>query len=72
MVSGSWVQRGSVPLTTARGLTGVVNGTTVSLYATSGGTGTPVATMPGPYVVDMHKPTGFIGKDGVERAGGAR
>jgi len=32
--------------------------------------GTPVATMPGPYVVDMHKPTGFLGKDGSEPAGG--
>lgn len=30
----------------------------------------PVATMPGPYVVDMHKPSGFVGKDGVEPAGG--
>ena len=32
--------------------------------------GTPVATMPGPYVVDMHKPSGFTGKDGLEPAGG--
>ena len=31
---------------------------------------TPIATMPGPYVVDMHKPQGFIGKDGEEPAGG--
>lgn len=31
---------------------------------------TPVATMPGPYVVDMHKPSGFVGKDGEEPAGG--
>jgi hypothetical protein len=31
---------------------------------------TPVATMPGPYVVDVHKPQGFTGKDGVEPAGG--
>jgi hypothetical protein len=30
----------------------------------------PVATMPGPYVLDMHKPSGFTGKDGVEPAGG--
>jgi hypothetical protein len=28
-----------------------------------------VASKPGPYVVDMHKPTGFVGKDGVEPAG---
>ena len=40
----TWTQSGSVPLTTARGLTGVVNGTSVTLYATSGGTGTPVVT----------------------------
>jgi len=32
--------------------------------------GTPVVTMPGPYVVDMHKPSGFTGKDGTEPAGG--
>jgi len=32
--------------------------------------GTPVATMPGPYVVDMHKPAGFVGADGIEPAGG--
>ena len=32
--------------------------------------GTPVATMPGPYVVDMHKPSSFgTGADGVEPAG---
>ena len=31
---------------------------------------TPVATMAGPYVVDMHKPAGFTGKDGTEPAGG--
>jgi hypothetical protein len=31
----------------------------------------PVATMPGPYVVDMHNPNGFTGKGGApERAGG--
>jgi len=29
----------------------------------------PVATMAGPFVVDMHKPSGFVGKDGVEPAG---
>lgn len=29
-----------------------------------------VATRAGPYVVDMHKPTGFVGKDGVEPAQG--
>ncbi len=27
-----------------------------------------VATKTGPYVVDMHKPTGFVGKDGIEPA----
>jgi hypothetical protein len=31
--------------------------------------GTPVATKAGPFVVDMHKPSGFIGKDGEEPAG---
>jgi len=32
--------------------------------------GNPVATMPGPYVVDMHKPSSFgIGADGQEPAG---
>jgi len=30
---------------------------------------TPVATRSGPYVLDVHKPAGFIGKDGVEPAG---
>lgn len=29
----------------------------------------PVATMAGPFVVDMHNPQGFVGKDGVEPAG---
>jgi hypothetical protein len=29
----------------------------------------PVATKSGPYVVDMHKPSGFTGKDGTEPAG---
>src|SRR5438105_7223644 len=33
--------------------------------------GAPVATMKGPYVVDMHKPSGFTGKGGGdEKAGG--
>src|SRR5262249_41437000 len=45
LVSGSWVQRGSVTLSTARGLTGVVNGTSVTLFATSGATGTPIVTI---------------------------
>ncbi len=31
--------------------------------------GAPVATMAGPYVLDMHKPTGFTGKEG-QPAGG--
>jgi len=30
---------------------------------------TPVATMAGPFVVDMHNPSGFVGKDGIEPAG---
>ena len=30
----------------------------------------PVATKSGPYVLDMHKPNGFVGKDGTEPAGG--
>jgi len=29
----------------------------------------PVATKSGPFVVDMHSPQGFVGKDGVEPAG---
>ena len=29
----------------------------------------PVASMAGPFVVDMHSPQGFVGKDGVEPAG---
>src|ERR1043165_1103079 len=43
--SGTWVQKGSVAVSTARGLTASVSGTTVTLYATSGGTGTPVLTV---------------------------
>ena len=31
--------------------------------------GKSVATQPGPYVVDMHKPQGFVGKDGEAPAG---
>lgn len=30
----------------------------------------PVATKSGPYVLDTHKPSGFVGKDGSEPAGG--
>jgi len=30
---------------------------------------TPVATKAGPFVVDMHSPQGFVGKDGIEPAG---
>ncbi len=30
---------------------------------------TAVATSTGPYVLDVHKPSGFVGKDGVEPAG---
>src|SRR5207247_3932261 len=43
--AGTWTQKGSVALATARGLTGVVNGTSVTLYATSGAAGTPVVTI---------------------------
>jgi hypothetical protein len=44
LVSGTWTQSGSIPVATARGLAGVVNGTSVTLYVTSGATGTPVLT----------------------------
>jgi hypothetical protein len=37
-------------------------------YADWGKLNPVVATKSGPYVVDMHKPTGFTGKDGVEPA----
>ena len=41
LVAGSWVARGSASASGAvRGLTGVVNGTTVTLYATSGAAST--------------------------------
>ena len=39
LVSGSWVARGSITASAVRGLTGVVSGTTVTLYATTGGSG---------------------------------
>jgi|GEM_PF-1693784 len=45
LVSGTWTLKGSVTVATARGLTASVSGTTVTLYATSGGTGTPVVTV---------------------------
>ncbi len=38
-VSGVWSQTGSVTFTSARGLTGVVSSSTVTLYATTGGSG---------------------------------
>jgi len=43
--SGTWVQKGSVSVPTPRGLTASVSGTTVTLYMTSGGSGTPVLTV---------------------------
>jgi len=45
LVSGTWTARGTVVLTTARGLTGTVSGSTVALYATGGAAGTPVVTI---------------------------
>jgi hypothetical protein len=36
LVSGSWVARGTIAATAVRGLTGVVTGTSVTLYATTG------------------------------------
>lgn len=39
LVSGTWIARGSITAVGARGLTGAVSGSTVNLYATSGGTG---------------------------------
>src|ERR1043166_8581950 len=45
LVSGTWTLKGSVAVSLARGLTGTVSGTNVTLYATSGGTGTPVVTV---------------------------
>jgi hypothetical protein len=42
---GTWTQTGSVAVTTPRGLTASVSGTTVTLYVTSGGSGTPVLTV---------------------------
>ena len=32
--------------------------------------GSQVAIKPGPYVIDAHRASGFVGKDGVERASG--
>jgi hypothetical protein len=40
LVSGSWVANGNVAVTSARGLTGSVLGTTVTLFGTSGSAGT--------------------------------
>src|SRR5262245_13013147 len=37
LVSGSWTATGTVSAAAVRGLTGVVNGTTVNLYGTTGG-----------------------------------
>jgi len=38
-------------------------------FAVQSDVNAPVASMAGPFVVDMHKPSGFVGKDGVEPAG---
>ena len=38
LVSGSWTASGMISAASVRGLTGVVSGTTVTLYATTGGT----------------------------------
>ncbi len=40
LVSGSWTARGTVVATSVLGLTGVVSGTTVTLFGTTGGSGT--------------------------------
>jgi DNA/RNA endonuclease G (NUC1) len=40
LVGGNWVANGSVAVTAARGLTGSVSGTTVTLFGTLGSTGT--------------------------------
>ncbi|MEO8379001.1 MAG: DUF5689 domain-containing protein [Acidobacteriota bacterium] len=45
LVGGTWTARGSVALGTARGLTGSVSGTNVTLFATGGGAGTPIVTI---------------------------
>jgi DNA/RNA endonuclease G (NUC1) len=42
LASGTWTLTGSVAVPSARGLAGSVAGTTVTLFATSGGGGTPV------------------------------
>lgn len=42
LAAGTWTQKGSVAVATARGLTGSVSGTTVTLFATGGGAGTPI------------------------------
>ncbi|HXA18384.1 MAG TPA: lamin tail domain-containing protein [Thermoanaerobaculia bacterium] len=42
LVAGTWTQTGSVAVPTARGLAGSVSGTTVTLFATGGGSGTPI------------------------------
>jgi beta-lactamase superfamily II metal-dependent hydrolase/fibronectin type 3 domain-containing protein/DNA/RNA endonuclease YhcR with UshA esterase domain len=45
LVAGTWTARGTVAQATARGLTGSVSGSTVTLFATSGGAGTPIVTI---------------------------
>ncbi len=45
LVAGTWVARGTTALSTARGLTGTVSGSTVTLYATGGAAGTPIVTI---------------------------
>jgi beta-lactamase superfamily II metal-dependent hydrolase len=45
LAAGTWTQTGSVVLATARGLTGTVAGSNVTLYATGGGAGTPIVSI---------------------------
>ena len=45
LVSGTWTANGTIALATARGLTGSVAGSTVTLYATGGAAGTPLVTL---------------------------
>ncbi len=45
LVGGTWVANGTVVVASARGLTGNVSGTTVTLFGTSGATGTTLYTL---------------------------
>src|ERR1043165_9989228 len=56
LVSGTWTLKGSVAVGTPRGLTASVSGTTVTLYATSGGTGTPGVNLPHPARLPRNPP----------------